>query len=333
MKRGLAERATEFWYRDSVAAALLSPLAYLFSGVVWLRRTVYKRGIKSAHTLPVPVVVVGNITLGGTGKTPLVIWLANTLKKAGYKPGIISRGYGGRSETWPIAVSENTGAGQVGDEPYLIARQTNVPVVVGPSRVEAARKLLAEFDCDVLISDDGLQHYKLNRDIEIAVVDGERRFGNGYCLPAGPLREPIDRLDSVDFIVVNGEKAAEREYAMRLVGEEAVNLLTGERKRLQDFTRASCHALAGIGHPARFFNMLESKGLHCRNHPLPDHHDFKPEDIVFGDGQPVFMTEKDAVKCLSFAQPNHWSVPVNAVLDEGFERGILDLLKKKQHDR
>lgn len=333
MKRSLAERASEIWYGNSPAALFLLPLAYLFAGIVRLRRAVYKCGIKSSHMLPVPVVVVGNITLGGTGKTPLVIWLAEMLIKAGYKPGIISRGYGGCSKTWPLAVGANTGPVLVGDEPYLIARQTNVPVVVGPSRVEAAQKLLAEFDCDVLISDDGLQHYKLNRDIEIAVIDGERRFGNGYCLPAGPLREPVERLNSVDFIVVNGEKTAGQECSMRLIGDEAVNLVTGERTRLAEFAGGTCHALAGIGNPQRFFKLLESKGLICQAHSFPDHYAFSSGDIAFGDGQPVFMTEKDAVKCLSFAKPNHWSVPVTAVLGESFERGILDLIKQKQHDR
>ena len=333
MKNTLARWALDIWYKDALLGILLLPLAYVFSDIVRLRRFVYVKGLKKSYKMPVPVIVVGNITLGGTGKTPLVIWLALLLKSEGYKPGIISRGYGGQSETWPVVVSPESDASQVGDEPVLIARQTGLPVVVGPSRIDAMSKLLHEFDCDVVLSDDGLQHYKLQRDIEIAVVDGERRFGNGYCLPAGPLREPINRLGSVDFVVVNGEKYADHEYSMQFVGETAVNLKTAERKPLAEFKGMACHAVAGIGNPDRFFKLLQTKGLICTAHSFTDHYAFAANDIEFGDDKPVLMTEKDAVKCVKFAEERHWFVPVTADVEPAFKEKFLGLLRKKKHDR
>jgi tetraacyldisaccharide 4'-kinase len=261
----------------------------------------YTKGILKTCTLPVQVVVIGNITVGGTGKTPLTIWLAELLKNSGYKPGIISRGHGGKSDNWPLSVNEHSDVNQVGDEALLIAKRTQCPVIVGPSRVEAAQKLLAEFDCNVVLSDDGLQHYKLNRDIEIAVIDGERRFGNGYCLPAGPLREPTERLGSVDFVVVNGIKYADHEFSMQFIGDIAINIKTGEQKHLQKFQNVSCHAIAGIGNPERFFKLLESAGLSCTTYSFPDHYAFERDDINFTDANPVLMTEKDAVKCIQIA--------------------------------
>jgi tetraacyldisaccharide 4'-kinase len=184
----------------------------------------------------------------------------------------------------------------------------------------------------VILSDDGLQHYALNRDIEIAVIDGERRFGNGYCLPAGPLREPIERLQSVDFVIVNGEKYEEHEFSMQLVGEKLVNLVTGEQKLLQEFNAVDCHALAGIGYPERFFKLLEAAGLICTTHSFPDHYPFQRHDIEFGDNKPVLMTEKDAVKCTEFAGIQHWYLPVKAVPEVAFSEQLLNLLREK-HDR
>ncbi len=330
MKKTLARLAVDVWYKDAFLGILLLPFAYIFSDVVRFRRYLYLRGILKSHTLPVPVIVVGNITVGGTGKTPLIIWLAELLKNAGYKPGIISRGYGGHSEAWPQTVNENSDVSKVGDEALLIAKQTRLPVVISPSRVDAAKKLLDKFDCNVVLSDDGLQHYKLNRDIEIAVIDGERRFGNGYCLPAGPLREPIDRLSNVDFVVVNGEKYSEHEFSMQLVGDTAVNMATGEQKPLQAFQGIACHALAGIGNPERFFKLLEMKGLSCTTHSFPDHYPFFRKDIEFADDKPVLMTEKDAVKCNGFAGQNHWCLPVKAIPEPAFGQQLLDLLLKIQ---
>jgi tetraacyldisaccharide 4'-kinase len=329
MKKTLARWATDIWYKDAFLGILLLPFAYVFSDIVRIRRFLYRHGVLKSCSLPVPVIIVGNITVGGTGKTPLIIWLAGFLKNAGYKPGIILRGYGGQSETWPQVVTENSDVTKVGDEALLIAKQTHLPLVAGPSRVDAGKKLLAEFDCDVVLSDDGLQHYQLNRDIEIAVIDGERRFGNGYCLPAGPLREPIERLSKVDFIVVNGDKYENDEFSMQLLGEHVVNIKTGEQKFLHEFRGLACHALAGIGNPGRFFRLLEANGIFCTTHSFPDHYSFKRDDIDFGDNKPLLMTEKDAVKCTQIARANHWYLPVTAVPEPAFGQQFLDLLKQK----
>ena len=332
MKKTLARWATDIWYKDPFIGVWLMPLGFLFSDAVKFRKFLYKLGILKIHTLPVPVIVVGNITVGGTGKTPLIIWLAGFLKASGFKPGIISRGYGGQSESWPQQVTVNSEAKAVGDEALLIAKQTGCPMAVGPLRVDAANLLLRHTDCDVILSDDGLQHYALSRDIEIAVIDGERRFGNGYCLPAGPLREPIERLNSVDFVIVNGEKSEDREFSMQLIGERAINLATGEQKPLAEFNGVDCHALAGIGNPERFFKLLAAAGLTCVTQSFPDHYPFQCHDIEFADNKPVLMTEKDAVKCTAFAGKSHWYVPVTAVPDPVFAEQLLNLLREK-YDR
>jgi len=308
-------------------------LGFLFSDFVKFRKFLYRIGVLKKHTMPVPVIVIGNITVGGTGKTPLIIWLAELLKNEGFKPGIISRGYGGQAEAWPQSVSADSTAEQVGDEAMLIAKQTGCPMTVSPLRADAARLLFEKSDCNIILSDDGLQHYALNRDIEIAVIDGERRFGNSFCLPAGPLREPIERLQSVDFIVVNGEKAEDHEFSMQMTGNIAVNLISGEQKPLQEFNATGCHALAGIGNPDRFFKLLESAGLSCKNHSFPDHYKFKLGDISFSDSAPVLMTEKDAVKCMSFAGEQHWYIPVKAVPETGFAERLLALLQEKSKTR
>lgn len=329
MKKTLSRWLLDIWYKDPFIGVVLMPLGFLFSDFVKFRKFLYRIGVLKKHTLPVPVIVVGNITVGGTGKTPLIIWLAQLLEDQGFKPGIISRGYGGQAESWPQWVETNSNADTVGDEALLIAKQTGCPMAVSPLRADAAGLLLEKSDCNVILSDDGLQHYALNRDIEIAVVDGERRFGNGYCLPAGPLREPIDRLQSVDFIVVNGEKSEDNELSMQIAGNTAVNLLSGEQKPLQAFSATGCHALAGIGNPDRFFKLLESAGLNCQNHSFPDHYKFQSSDISFPDSEPVLMTEKDAVKCMSFAGKQHWYIPVKAVPETGFAEQLLERLREK----
>ena len=329
MKKTLARWATDIWYKDPFIGVWLSPLGFLFNDAVRFRRFLYLKGVLKSHTLPVPVIVVGNITVGGTGKTPLIIWLAGFLRDAGFRPGIISRGYGGQAETWPQWVTAESDAKNVGDEALLIAKQTGCPMAVGPLRVDSATMLLKQADCNVILSDDGLQHYALDRDIEIAVIDGERRFGNGYCLPAGPLREPIERLQSIDLIIVNGEKSEEGEFSMQLIGDTAVNLVTGEQKSLQEFNVGDCHALAGIGNPERFFKLLEAAGLTCISHSFPDHYPFQRNDIVFSDNKPVLMTEKDAVKCAAFAGKQHWYLPVKAVPEPVFSEQLLNLIKRK----
>lgn len=321
--------AEKVWYKDPFLGLLLMPLGFVFSDAVRFRKFLYRIGVLKTERLPVPVIVVGNITVGGTGKTPLLIRLVEVLKDAGYRPGIISRGYRGHAASWPQSVRVDSSAEIVGDEALLLACRTASPVVVGSSRVAAAKQLLAENDCTVILSDDGMQHYALHRDIEIAVVDGERRYGNGYCLPAGPLREPIGRLQSVDWVVVNGEKYEDYEYEMRLYGDSAVNLSSGERKSLTAFIGVDCHALAGIGNPERFFRMLAAAGVSCRQrYAFPDHYHFQADDITFADNVPVLMTEKDAVKCRAFAGPYHWYVPVTAQLDAAFTEQFLAHLQQ-----
>lgn len=331
MRRGLARWLDTFWYRKaSFASRCLQPLSWGYRAVVRWRRQFYRFGWLNRSRLPVPVIVVGNISVGGTGKTPFIIWLAQQLKVHGFKPGIISRGYGGQAESWPQPVTVDSAADRVGDEALLIARHAGCPMAVGPERVRAAELLLRQEPCDVVLSDDGLQHYALERDIEIAVIDGERRFGNGACLPAGPLREPKSRLDTVDFIVVNGANFEAGQFPMALQGEQAINLVTGAVKPLQDFAATTCHAVAGIGHPGRFFRLLAASGIVCIEHPFPDHHVYRSGELDFNDA-PVLMTEKDAVKCTSFAHENCWYVPVSAVVDPAFIDPLLRLLREKKH--
>lgn len=316
----------DIWYESSPWLWLLLPLSGLYCAVVALRRWAYRVGFKKTHRLDVPVIVVGNLTVGGTGKTPLVTWLAHFLRAQGYRPGLIARGYGGKARHWPQTVTPDSDPARVGDEPVLLATATGCPMAVAPDRVAAARALLAEHACNIILSDDGLQHYALGRDLEIAVIDGERRFGNGHCLPAGPLREPAERLKQVDLVVANGTAEA-GEFAMRVEAGEAVNLVTGERRALARFRGQRVHAVAGIGHPARFFAALRAAALNVEEHAFPDHHAFRPEDLPFTDAA-VLMTEKDAVKCRGFAQAGHWAVGTRVELDEGFGSRLLALLRR-----
>jgi tetraacyldisaccharide 4'-kinase len=322
-----------FWYRIRPAHLFLFPLSLLFRAVVSMRRRAFLAGWLRHTRLPVPVIVVGNISVGGTGKTPLVLWLAHWLRAQGLQPGIISRGYGGKGAAQRVAPGAD--AHVAGDEPVLLATRSGCPVWIGRRRAEAARRLLEENpQTDVLISDDGLQHYALARDAEIAVVDGERRFGNGMMLPAGPLREPRHRLDEVDAIVVNGGERLDAlrtpQYAMQLAGSMLVNLR--DPCRMVDpaaLARETVFAVAGIGNPERFFAHLRRLGLRIRPQPFPDHHPFVPEDLAFAGDEPVVMTQKDAVKCAAFARDNFWYLPVDAQVDDGLGRRILDTLKAR----
>ncbi len=315
-----------YGYSLNLVAVSLWPLSLLFGAVARARRWLYRRGLLKSAEVGVPVIVVGNISVGGTGKTPLVARLVELLREAGYQPGVISRGYGGQSTQWPQQVKPDSDPRQVGDEPVLLARRCRCPVVVGPDRVAAARALFATYDCNVIVSDDGLQHYRLRRDLEIAVVDGFRRLGNAACLPAGPLREPPSRLREVDFVVGNGA-ARGGEYLMSLRGETAVNLGDpGISSTLAGFRGGTVHAVAGIGDPGRFFEHLRHARLRLIEHPFPDHHVFRPEDLHFREDLPVLMTEKDAVKCRTFATDGCWYVPVGAQLDPEFEEQVLKRL-------
>jgi tetraacyldisaccharide 4'-kinase len=267
--------------------------------------------------LPVPVIVVGNVTIGGAGKTPLVIALVAALRELGWKPGVASRGYGGLARG-PRLLGPEPDPAQVGDEPALIAIRTGAPVAIGADRPAAARLLLDE-GVDLVVADDGLQHYPLARDVEICVLDGVRRLGNGRLLPAGPLRESAPRLGEVDFIVCNGGEPQAGEIPMRLAAGAAVSLVDASiRKPLATFSQTRVHAVAGIGHPQRFFDTLREYGIDVIEHPFPDHHRYVPDDLVFADDLPILMTEKDAVKCRAFGNGNWWAVPVAAELPATF---------------
>lgn len=320
-------RLDELWYGRSPLSILLAPLGALYGAVMSLRRALYCAGILRSTRIAVPVIVVGNVSVGGTGKTPVVIWLAEMLKRAGKRPGVVSRGYGGESISWPQQVRADSDPRLVGDEPVLIARRAACPVVVDPNRVRAAQTLLATHHCDVIISDDGLQHYALARDVEIVVVDGARRHGNGRCLPAGPLREPLRRLRTVDVIVVNGGDTAD-ECNFHLIGDVAcaVNAMQSARP-LAEFSGQTVHAVAGIGRPARFFEHLRRHRVQVITHAFPDHHLFRPEELRFADHLPVLMTEKDAVKCRSFAEP-HWYVPVSARVEPNCKLRLQQVLSR-----
>jgi tetraacyldisaccharide 4'-kinase len=311
----------------------LRPLGALFGGVVGLRRAAFDRRLLRSGRAGLPVVVVGNLTVGGTGKTPFSIWLARELRARGLVPGLLSRGYGGRA-----AGVRDVRAGDdpavVGDEPLLLAAAGDWPVTVAAERLAGAARL-RERGAGIVICDDGLQHYALARDLEIVVVDAARGLGNGRLLPAGPLREPASRLESVDFVVVNGEGgwrpgpavAPGSVFTMRLDAAEAHAVAAaraGERRALDSFRGAPVHAVAGIGHPARFFAMLRAAGIEPIEHPFPDHHAFAPADLAFGDMHPVLMTSKDAVKCRGFADPRLWELPVQASLAPESGRALVE---------
>ena len=317
-----------YWYdKDrNLAYYFLIPVSWIFCLLVQLRRALYKARVLRSYRAAVPVVVVGNITAGGSGKTPLIMWLARFLQDNGYRPGIVSRGYGGEAKTWPQQVRADSDYVAVGDEAVMIAARTECPMAVGPERSRVIQSLLDHHDIDVILSDDGLQHYAMQRDIEIAVVDGARRFGNGKCLPAGPLRERPARLDEVDMIVVNG--TGERgEHPMQVTTLFAVNLGTAETRPLTEFS-GRVHAVAGIGYPGRFYDALRAVGLDIETHEFPDHYRFRDTDVSFDDQQPVLMTEKDAVKCVRFVNNRHWCVPASVELGNAFGQRLLMLLEK-----
>jgi len=322
----LLNRLADTWYRPSWITGLLLPLSWLYCLVAAGRRLLYRRGVLHSLRMPVPVIVAGNITVGGSGKTPLIIWLARHLRDRGYKPGIVTRGYGGRSTGWPQPVTADSDPAEVGDEPVLIARHAGCPVMADPDRVRAALALLAGKQCDLILSDDGLQHYRLERDIEIAVIDGERRFGNGHCLPAGPLREPVSRLQSAHLTVTLGV-ARPGEYRMDLSEAGYCAVEGGAPKPLETFRGRQVHAVAGIGNPGRFFGHLRKLGVQPIEHPFPDHHVFREADLRFGDELPVIMTEKDAVKCRTYAGPL-WYLAVEAKPDFDFASALSARLKE-----
>lgn len=322
---------TESWYKRQAIRLLLLPFSFIYQIVIAFRLLFYRIGLFKQYRVDCPVIIVGNITVGGTGKTPAVIWLASELKQAGYKPGIISRGYGGEAEQYPQAVTPSSDPKIVGDEPVIISQQTQCPMAVSLKRIEATQYLLEHYDCDVIISDDGLQHYALARDIEIVVVDGIRRFGNYYCLPAGPLREPLSRLRQADFVILNGG-SSRSPYRMTLHPGAVINVADSRvQKTLDEFKATPVHSIAGIGHPDRFFDYLRDEGLTIKPHYFVDHHRFKATDLHFNDNLPIIMTEKDAIKCRPFATDNMWYIPVKAAVNNDLAQQILSKLTKIKH--
>lgn len=316
------------WYRSEPPPLTLQMLATVYGCIAdaraWRQRA-------RAQSLPVPVIVVGNIVVGGTGKTPCVLWLVQCLRELGYTPGVISRGYGGKGP-FPHRVRSTDAAAVCGDEPLLLVQRTAVPLTVAPDRLAAARLLLTgQPQVDVLICDDGLQHYRLARDMELCVIDGVRGHGNGWRLPAGPLREAPARTQRVSLVLVNGADAAPYgDNALRfdLHLQDAVNLSSGEQCPLSEFAAAPAYAMAGIGYPQRFFNALRNEGLNIQTQAFADHHVFTAADFPGIGGVPVLMTEKDAVKCRSFVASNLWAVPASLHFEAAAEMRMRQYLQR-----
>ena len=321
------------WYRLSWLSVALLPLAALFRFSTAWRRGAYRIGLLRAERLPVPVIVVGNITAGGTGKTPLTLWLCGLLTEQGFSPGIVSRGHGASARLLAVTAASDPAA--AGDEPVLLARRSRCPVWIGRDRAAAARALLAANPgCNVIVCDDGLQHYRLRRDVEVVVLDGSRGLGNGLPLPAGPLREGPARLRKVDAVVINGSgdpcPSIAPRFRMSLEGSQFHNLLNpGYTASASGFQGRRVHAVAGIGNPLRFFAHLQRLGLSFTAHAFADHHPFSPVDLEFEDADEIIMTEKDAIKCQRFARENHWALSVDAAVDPAFGQLILNRLESR----
>ena len=351
------KKISNYWQTINPVSIALAPLSLLFCTLVFVRRFLYRMGLIQSYNSRLPVIVAGNIYIGGNGKTPFVIWLAKQLKKAGYKPGIVSRGYGARDHKndpgWPRQVSLQQDWQLFGDEPMLIYQSTHCPVIIDPIRSRAVKKVEQDTDCDVIISDDGLQHYAMSRLIEINITDAGRLYGNGLCLPAGPLRESQGRLKSVDYLIYNisqqdltaNSKEANRQYNDNefTMDYEFNELLPLSRKQsdilsdasnqamtLNDLKGKIVHAVAGIGEPDNFFRLLKQQGLILIEHPFSDHYQYQQEDLVFNDAYPIIMTEKDAVKCHSFQLNDCWYLPIQAKIDDALLQSVVRKLKARQ---
>lgn len=317
-----------FWLEDRWPSRVLWPLAACFSGAVRLRAAAYRNGWRRRYRVGVPVIVVGNLFVGGTGKTPMVIWLVERLSAYGYRAGVISRGYGGDIGGPPRFVEAHDDPARVGDEPVLIAARTRAPVAVGVDRVAAAQRLVREGGCEVVVSDDGLQHYRLERDAEVAVFDAVRGVGNGRCFPAGPLREPLSRLQRVDLVLGNGGSFDHGGYAFRLVPGRLTALGGGSSAIAPRPSGTRVRAIAGIAHPERFFRLLQMLGYCVVPQPFPDHHAFRRKDLEYADALPIIMTEKDAVKCRRIAGSGSWYLPVTAEPDGRTQIALDSMLRR-----
>ena len=331
----MRDRLVQGWSGYGWFNVLMLPVSWVYQVLFWCNRQLYSLGLLATRSVPAPVIVVGGITAGGAGKTPLVIAIADYFKQQGRRPGIVSRGYGGKTGQGAVRVSHLTTARQVGDEPQLIHELTGLPVVVGPDRIESGRYLVQQCQCDLVINDDGFQRFSLARDVDIAVVDGQAGFGNGWCLPAGPLREKPAALKRADLVVVNGAPddglalpGNVFEMSMELV--DAYNLKSGQRRDIATFEGSPVHAVAGLGNPERFFRQLEQQAIPITRHAFFDHHRFEETDLVFDDSLPVLMTEKDGIKCRNMtAAKLIWVISARASLDPGFFTGLEQLLESR----
>ncbi|MGW7771940.1 tetraacyldisaccharide 4'-kinase [Pseudomonas machongensis] len=308
------DRLLAAWYQGHPALGLLRPLEALYRRVVTRKRARFLSGESASYRAPVPVIVVGNITVGGTGKTPMILWLIEHCRSLGLKVGVVSRGYGAKPPHFPWRVRASQSAAQAGDEPLLIVQRTEVPLMIDPDRSRAVQALLAVEPLDLILCDDGMQHYRLARDLELVLIDAARGLGNGRCLPAGPLREPVERLDDVGAVLHNGATVdPPRGFAFGLRPSALVNLRTGERRPLEHFPAGQAlHAVAGIGNPQRFFNTLQGLNWQPVPHPFADHAQFDAQSLAFEPPLPLVMTEKDAVKCRDFAGDDWWYLAVDA---------------------
>ncbi|MBE0483727.1 MAG: tetraacyldisaccharide 4'-kinase [Bacterioplanes sp.] len=313
----LAQSVERNWYQPAWRNAWLLPLIPLVALVVNIKRWRHQRS--PASPLAVPVLVVGNITVGGTGKTPFMTYLVAQIQARGLRVGIVSRGYGGKSAQYPLWVTSETPVDECGDEPKLLQQRLLCPVVVDPQRARAAQALIGHVD--IILSDDGLQHYALTRQAEVVVIDAGRGFGNGWLLPVGPLREPVSRLQQADLCLRNGDDFHVQALSL-------LNVASGLQRPLTDLSGLTVHAVAGIGHPERFFKTLRDLGAHVIPHPFPDHYAYQMHDVQFDDEHLIVMTEKDWVKCHEFADERHWYLTIGVVLDEQAERHISDLLNR-----
>lgn len=330
----------DYWYHDKLHPLLLPllPLSFIFRLITGLRRLCYQFGIKKSYQFSQPLIVVGNITVGGTGKTPFVLWLVNYLKEQGKKPGIALRGVGGRKNYSPIHVTPTSNPLEVGDEAILLARNTYCPVVACIDRVAAVKQLIA-LQCDIIVCDDGLQHYRLCRNLEIAIIDGDRYFGNGFSLPTGPLREPLSRLNKVDFIMVNQHAAQALSDKPNPINDlpllpmhlKMINFVPVHHPEqavdLSTFANKKVHAIAGIGNPQRFFAMLNSLNIDFIPHIFPDHYIYQAQDLDFNDKLDILMTEKDAIKCQTLLLNKRlWYLRIQTEVSDDFKKTLLHRL-------
>jgi tetraacyldisaccharide 4'-kinase len=312
------------WYRSNLLCWLLWPLSQVYKFIVFVKAFLYKHNFFNIEYFDVPVIVVGNITVGGTGKTPFCIALCDYLQQQGLSPGLVSRGYGGRAKSWPQVVSADSDPLMVGDEPILLVERTGCPMVVGPDRAAAVKRLLNEFGCDIVISDDGLQHYGMGRDIEIVIIDHSRGLGNGLCLPAGPLRESDSRLKKVDFVIKNGSSQ------MQISSGEPYAINDGSCKlKVSNTVNKSVCAMAAIGNPKRFFDSLEAQGFEFQTKVFRDHHYYTREDLQDIDADIIIMTEKDAVKCRRFNDDRCYVLPIDASVSTDLLGAMLAAVRKK----